>query len=100
MAVLFWITLGALVGAIAKLVVWDTDPVRWSPVMLLGIVGAVLGGRIADWLSPLAGSPGFEPANILLALIGAAALLTPYGLVTARRRAETTVQGDHLRRAA
>lgn len=98
MAVLFWVTLGALVGAIAKLVVWDTDQANWSPIMLLSIVGGVLGGRIAGWLSPVSDSPGFDPASIALALIGAAALLCPYGLVVARRRAETTV--DHLRRAA
>jgi uncharacterized membrane protein YeaQ/YmgE (transglycosylase-associated protein family) len=98
MTVLFWVTLGALVGAIAKLVVWDTDRVNWSPIVLLSIVGGVLGGRIAGWLSPISDSPGFDPTSILLALVGAAALLCPYGLVIARRRAETTV--DHLRRAA
>lgn len=99
MAVLFWVTLGVLVGAIAKLVVWDTDRVHWPPVMLLSIVGAVLGGRIADWLSPMADSPGFEPTNILMALIGAAALLIPYGMVRASRRAAAT-DVDYLRRAA
>ena len=100
MAVLFWITLGALVAAIAKLVVWDTDWANWSPIMLLGIVGAVLGGGIAGWLSPISDVPGFDSFSIVLALIGAAALLCPYGLVIARRRAETTVGADHLRRAA
>ena len=100
MAVIFWVTLGALAGAIAKLVVWDTDRANWSTVMLLSIVGGVLGGRIAVWLSPISDSPGFDSISILLALIGAAALLCPYGLVIARRRTETTVQADHLRRAA
>ncbi len=100
MAVIFWVTLGALAGAIAKLVVWDTDRANWSAVMLLSIAGGVLGGRIAGWLSPFSDSPGFDPTCIALALIGAAALLCPYGIVVARRRAETTVQADHLRRAA
>ena len=99
MAVLFWVTLGALVGAIAKLVVWDTDRANWPAIMLLSIIGGVLGGRIAVWLSPISDSPGFDSISIVLALIGAAALLCPYGLVIARR-AETTVQADHLRRAA
>ncbi|MFZ3211347.1 MAG: hypothetical protein WA188_07510 [Terriglobales bacterium] len=100
MAVIFWITLGALVGAIAKLVVWDTDRANWSAIMLLSIVGGVLGGRIAIWLSPLSDVPGFDSVSIVLALVGAAALLCPYGLVIAHRRAETTVGADHLRRAA
>ena len=100
MAVIFWVTLGALAGAIAKLVVWDTARASWSPIMLFSIVGGVLGGRIAGWLSPISDSPGFDTTSILLALIGAAALLCPYGLVVARRRADTTVHADHLRRAA
>ncbi|HYN15706.1 MAG TPA: GlsB/YeaQ/YmgE family stress response membrane protein [Terriglobales bacterium] len=100
MTVLFWVTLGALVGAIAKLVVWDTDRAHWSAVMLLSIVGAVLGGRIAGVLLPGSDSPGFDPASIVLALIGAAALLCPYGLVVARRHTATTVDVDRQRRAA
>ena len=100
MAVIFWVTLGALAGAIAKLVVWDTDRANWAAIMLLSIAGGVLGGRIAGWVSPISDSPGFDTTSILLALIGAAALLFPYGLVIARRRDETTVGADHLRRAA
>ncbi|MGO9209226.1 MAG: hypothetical protein ACLPXM_19200 [Terriglobales bacterium] len=100
MAVIFWVTLGALAGAIAKLVVWDTDRANWAAIMLLSIAGGVLGGRIAGWLSPLSDSPGFDSISIVLALVGAAALLSPYGLVIARRRAGTTVGADHLRRAA
>ena len=100
MAVLFWVTMGALVGAIAKLVVWDTDRANWPAIMLLSIIGGVLGGRIAGWLSPVSDVPGFDATSIVLALIGAAALLFPYGLVIGRRRADTTVEADHLRRAA
>jgi len=100
MAVIFWVTLGALAGAIAKLVVWDRDRANWAAIMLLSIVGGVLGGRIAGWLSPISDSPGFDSLSIVLALIGAAALLSPYGLLIARRRAGTTVGADHLRRAA
>jgi len=100
MAVIFWVTLGALVGAIAKLVVWDTDRANWTAIMPLSIVGGVLGGRIAVGLSPFSDVPGFDFLSIVLALIGAAALLCPYGLVIARRRAETTVGADHFRRAA
>jgi uncharacterized membrane protein YeaQ/YmgE (transglycosylase-associated protein family) len=100
MAVLFWATLGVLVGAIAKLVVWDTDRAHWSAVMLFSIVGAVVGGRIAGMLLPGSDSPGFDPGSIVLALIGAAALLCPYGLVVARRQTVTTVDVDRQRRAA
>ncbi len=100
MTVLFWVTLGVLVGAIAKLVVWDTDRAHWSAIMALSIAGAVLGGRIAGLLVSNSDSPGFDPTSIVLALMGAAALLCPYEIVIARRRAETTVEVDRQRRAA
>jgi uncharacterized membrane protein YeaQ/YmgE (transglycosylase-associated protein family) len=100
MAVLFWVTLGLLAGAIAKLVVWDTEQSHWSAVLALAVAGAVVGGRIAGMLFPNSDSPGFDPATIFLALAGAAVLLAPYGIVVARRRAATTVEFEQPRRAA
>jgi len=100
MAVLFWVTLGLLVGAIAKLVVWDNEQSHWTALMPLAVVGAVVGGRIAGLLSPASDSPGFSPETIFLALVGAAVLLAPYGMVVARRQATTTVELEQPRRAA
>ena len=100
MAVLFWVTLGLLAGAIAKLVAWDNNQAHWTAVLPLAVVGAVLGGRISGLLFPAADSPGFDPATIFLALAGAAVLLAPYGIVVARQRAATTVDLERPRRAA
>ena len=100
MAVLFWVTLGLLAGAIAKLVVWDTEQSHWSAVLALAVVGAVVGGRIAGMLFPASDSPGFDPATIFMALAGATVLLAPYGMVVARRRAATTMEFERPRRAA
>lgn len=100
MVVLFWVTLGLLVGAIAKLVIWDEDPARWSAVMLLSSLGAVFGGMVAGVLSPNSDVPGFDPTSIVLALIGASVLLWPYKIVIARRRGKATVEFPHARRAA
>jgi uncharacterized membrane protein YeaQ/YmgE (transglycosylase-associated protein family) len=100
MAVLFWVVLGVLIGAIAKLVAWDTDRARWSVVLPLSIAGGVLGGRIAGLLVANSDTPGFDPISIVLALVGAAALLVPYEIVLARRRAQPTVEVDRQRRAA
>ena len=100
MAVIFWVTLGLLAGAIAKLVVWDNARASWTVVMSLSVVGAVVGGRIADVLSPNSDTPGFDSGSIVLALIGAAVLLAPYGMVIARRHAATTIELERPRRAA
>jgi uncharacterized membrane protein YeaQ/YmgE (transglycosylase-associated protein family) len=100
MAVFFWVILGLLVGAIAKLVVWDGKRTHWAAVMLLGAAGAVLGGRIAGVLMPNSEVPGFDLNSIVLALIGPVILLAPYGIVFARRRATTTPELESPRRAA
>jgi len=100
MALVFWVTLGLLAGAIAKLVVWDNARVSWAVVMSLSVAGAVAGGSIAGALSPNSDVPGFDSGNIVLALIGAAILLAPYGIVIARRHAATTVEFERPRRAA
>jgi len=85
---------------IAKLVVWD-NRAQWLPVLLLSSVGAVLGGRIADLVSPHSDIPGFHPTSILLALVGAAILLVPYGKFMLRRHAAaTTPLAGSDRRAA
>jgi len=100
MAVLFWVTLGLLAGAIAKLVVWDNDHAHWSVVMPLAAIWAVMGGGIAGRFFPASDSPGFDPATIFLALAGAAVLLAPYAIVVARRQAATSVEFERPRRAA
>jgi uncharacterized membrane protein YeaQ/YmgE (transglycosylase-associated protein family) len=100
MAVVFWITLGLLAGAIAKLVVWDDARASWAVVMSLSVVGAVVGGRIAGVLFPNSNVPGFDASNIVLALLGAAALLAPYEMVIARRRTASAGEFERPRRAA
>jgi uncharacterized membrane protein YeaQ/YmgE (transglycosylase-associated protein family) len=99
MAVLFWVVLGILAGAIAKLVAWE-ETAGWPIVVLLGSVGAVGGGTVAGVLVRNSDTPGFDPLNILLALVGAGLLLLLYGGVIARRRTATTAFSHRDRRAA
>ena len=50
MGILGWIVLGLIAGAIAKAIMPGKDPGGIVITMLLGIVGAIIGGLIADWL--------------------------------------------------
>jgi len=99
MAVIFWITLGLLVGAIAKLVAWDEAPASWSPVLLLSSAGAAGGGFLGAMLTRGADIPGFEPASMLLAIAGAAVLLLPYNVVVKRRALAEQFRIDRRRAA-
>jgi uncharacterized membrane protein YeaQ/YmgE (transglycosylase-associated protein family) len=81
-SILGWIVFGLIVGALAKLVMPGRDPGGIIVTIVLGIVGALLGG----WLGRAIGlyGPG-EPAGFVMALIGALILLGLYRLLIARR---------------
>lgn len=76
-----WILFGLLVGAIAKLIMPGRDPGGLIVTMLLGIVGAVLGGFIGRSL-------GFygpqQAAGWLMSIAGAIIVLTVYRMLVGR----------------
>ena len=81
--ILGWIVFGLIVGAVAKLVMPGNDPGGIIVTMLLGIVGAVVGG----WIGRAMGLYGPEdPAGFLMSLVGAIALLAIYRATAGRRR--------------
>lgn len=84
--VLGWILFGLVVGVIAKLLMPGRDPGGFIITILLGIVGALLGGWIGRALGMYA--PG-EPAGFFMALIGAILLLAIYRMAVGRRRPVT-----------
>ena len=82
MGIITWILIGLIAGVIAKLVMGDS--LGWILTILLGIVGAFVGG----WASGLLGGPGvtgFNIVSILVAAVGAIIVLFVYGLVARRR---------------
>ena len=77
MGILGWIVFGLIVGAIAKLLMPGRDPGGIIVTMVLGIVGALLGGFIGQAVGLY--GPG-EPAGFIMALVGAIAVLFIYRL--------------------
>ncbi|MCU1382438.1 MAG: Transglycosylase associated protein [Acidobacteria bacterium] len=77
-----WILFGAIVGAIAKLLMPGRDPGGFIVTMLLGIAGAMIGGfvgRALGWYGPNDG------AGFFMSLFGAILLLWLYRMVAVRR---------------
>jgi uncharacterized membrane protein YeaQ/YmgE (transglycosylase-associated protein family) len=78
-----WILFGLVVGVIAKLVMPGRDPGGIIVTMLLGIVGAILGGFIGRSL-------GFygpqQAAGWLMSIVGAIVVLMIYRLLVRRPR--------------
>jgi uncharacterized membrane protein YeaQ/YmgE (transglycosylase-associated protein family) len=81
-SVLGWIVFGLIIGALAKLVMPGRDPGGIIVTILLGIVGALLGGFLGRSMGLY--GPG-EAAGFIMSLIGAMILLFLYRLLIARR---------------
>ena len=84
-ALLFWIIVGLIAGALAKFVLPGDDPGGIIVTIIIGIVGAVLGG----WLLSLLGIGGGAGSggwifSIIAGVIGAVILLAIYRLVANR----------------
>jgi uncharacterized membrane protein YeaQ/YmgE (transglycosylase-associated protein family) len=91
LAILGWIVFGLIAGVIAKAIMPGKDPGGAIVTILLGIVGAVIGGFIGRSLFGYgrAGDVGdiSEPGflmSMLLAVIGSIILLGAYRLITGR----------------
>jgi uncharacterized membrane protein YeaQ/YmgE (transglycosylase-associated protein family) len=73
---LHWVILGLLAGALAKYLMPGRDPSGCIVTILLGIVGAFIGGLIGTavgWGSVTADR--FEPRSLALATLGAIVIL-------------------------
>jgi uncharacterized membrane protein YeaQ/YmgE (transglycosylase-associated protein family) len=75
MAVLGWIVFGLIVGAVAKLIMPGRDPGGIIVTMLLGIVGALVGGFIGRALGLYSQGQG---AGFIMATVGAILVLFIY----------------------
>ena len=81
MDVLIWIVFGLVVGVVAKFVMPGRDPGGMVVTVVLGIVGALLGGWIGRALGVY--QPG-QPAGFIMAVIGAIVVLAVYRLAFSR----------------
>ncbi|GAA1941141.1 GlsB/YeaQ/YmgE family stress response membrane protein [Agromyces allii] len=82
-----FLILGLIAGAIAKLILPGKQGGGWFITLLLGVVGAFLGG----WLGSLIFNVGLNEfwswSTWLLAIAGSIIVLLIYGLITRNRKA-------------
>ena len=84
MGIIAWIVVGLIAGALAKLIMPGDDPGGIIVTILIGIVGAFVGGFVVNLFGG-AGVSGFNIWSILVATLGAIILLAVYRLVVGRR---------------
>lgn len=85
MNVLSWILFGLIAGGIAKFLMPGKDPGGCLITIILGIVGALLGGAIGERLG-VGPVTGFNLVSLGLAIIGSFILLLIFRLFIYQRR--------------
>lgn len=86
MGIIGWIVLGLIAGAIAKLIMPGNDPGGIFMTMLIGIVGALLGGFLASRIFGVSVNDSFfQLSTWISAIVGSLILLAIYRAVVGRR---------------
>jgi uncharacterized membrane protein YeaQ/YmgE (transglycosylase-associated protein family) len=80
-----WIFFGLIAGIIAKLLMPGRDPGGCIITMLLGIVGAFVGGFTFELLTGRPQVISFDFGSLFVAIVGAVVVLLIYRLVAGRR---------------
>jgi len=83
MGILTWIILGLIAGAIAKFLMPGRDPGGIIITIVIGIVGAVIGGFLSTQLG-YGDVNGLNLGSIFISIIGAIILLIIYRMVAQR----------------
>ncbi|MES1946937.1 transglycosylase-associated protein [Salinisphaera sp. C84B14] len=83
MGIIAWIIFGLIAGAVAKLLMPGKDPGGIIVTIVIGILGAVLGGFISTALG-MGTVSGFNLGSFLIAILGAILLLWLYRVMKSR----------------
>jgi uncharacterized membrane protein YeaQ/YmgE (transglycosylase-associated protein family) len=85
MGVILWLVFGALSGWLATVLIGEDSRYGWVGNIVIGIVGALLGG----WVSQALGGPvvgGFNFVSLLIAVAGSVLLLLIVNALRGNRR--------------
>ena len=82
MEILIWLLVGLIAGAIARFLVPGDDPMGWLGTLVLGLVGSLVGGFLANLL--FEGDADISAAGIVGSVIGAIIVLLIYRAMRSR----------------
>lgn len=87
MDVVWWLIVGLVAGALARLLVPGRDPIGFLGTIVLGLAGSLVGGFLADLISE---EEGFSTAGLIGSIVGAVIVLLVWRAVVGRRRSRVT----------
>jgi uncharacterized membrane protein YeaQ/YmgE (transglycosylase-associated protein family) len=85
MGILAWVVLGLVAGALAKFIMPGRQGGGILVTIVLGVVGALIGGFLGTSVFHFGDVSGFDLRSIAIAVGGALVALFVYGLVAGRR---------------
>ncbi|KFF58524.1 membrane protein [Cryobacterium sp. MLB-32] len=86
MSFLGFLLLGLIAGAIAKAILPGRQSGGWFVTLLLGVVGAILGGYLGSLIFHVGLGDFFSLTTWLLAIGGSLLMLLAYAAVTGRNK--------------
>lgn len=86
MSFLAWILIGLIMGAIARSVLPGRAEGGWVISLVVGIVGAILGGWIASMIGSSSNNGFFDLKTWIFAFIGSLLVLVIWGAVSGNKR--------------
>ncbi len=83
MGIIAWIVLGAIAGWITNMIMGGSEGV--IETIILGIIGAVVGGWLAGTVLKVADVTGINIESIVVAVVGAVIVVAVYRMFVGRR---------------
>ncbi|MEB7503115.1 GlsB/YeaQ/YmgE family stress response membrane protein [Arthrobacter koreensis] len=84
MGIIAFLILGLIAGAIAKALLPGRQGGGWIITMVLGVVGALLGGFIGNAIFGIGLEEFFSIQTWIVAILGSVIVLLVYGMITKR----------------
>lgn len=82
LSLIWWLIIGLIAGALARLIMPGKDPMGVLATIVLGIVGSIIGGLVGGLI--WRGDNGFHPGGLFLSLLGAILVLCIWRMIRSR----------------
>ncbi len=86
MSFISWILIGLIMGAIARSVLPGRTEGGWVTSLVVGVIGAVVGGWIANMVGSSSNNGFFDLKTWFFAFVGSLVVLLIWGAVTGRKK--------------
>jgi len=80
---IWWLIIGLIAGALARLIMPGRDAMGIIATILLGIVGSIIGGLVS-WAIWGTNNGGFQRGGLILSILGAILVLWIWRMVKGR----------------